>query len=112
LEDGEVVAESRRYAGSLDLDDDIGSVEQLGGVDLRDRSRGERLGLEVAEQRVGVVPELGGDDLDDVRGRHGWDLVEAGAELVGEDLGEQAGARGDELGQLDVGRSELFEGAA
>ena len=59
-----------------------------------------------------MVAELGGDDLDDVRGRHGWDLVEAGAELVGEDVGEQAGARGDELGQLDVGRSELFEGAA
>src|SRR3546814_19287674 len=59
-----------------------------------------------------MVPELGGEDLDDVRGRHGRDLVKAGAELVGEDLGEQAGARGAELGQLDVGRSELSEGAA
>ena len=56
--------------------------------------------------------ELAGDDLDDVVGSDRGDLVEAGAELVGEDVGEQSGAGGDELGELDVGRSELLEGAA
>src|SRR3546814_14752000 len=91
------------------MDDDGGGVVRLGGVDLRDRRGGERLGLEVAEQAVGMVPELGGADLDDVRGRHGRDLVKAGAELVGEDLGEQAGARRDRLGPLYVCRFELFE---
>ena len=36
FEDGEIGLQARGDAGSLDLDDDFGAVEQLSGVDLRD----------------------------------------------------------------------------
>ena len=89
------------------------AVGERGGVDLGDRRRRERLLVEPGEHLLRRGAELGGDH--GVRRRPGGDrrhLVEAGPELVGEHVGEQARARRDQLGQLHVGRAELLEAPA
>ena len=100
----QVALELLAQAGPADLDHDLGAVVERGGVDLADRRRAERLGVEVGENTASsgtskrVLEELLGHARRQRRGR-----VAAPAEGVDPLVGQQALGGGDELAELDVG---------
>jgi len=79
---------------------------------LGDRGRGEGLGIERLEHFVERSAQVGFDDSPNQIEGLGRDPVAQEAELVNKLLGKQALTRRDDLPELDVGRSEMFEGTA
>src|SRR3954466_2153223 len=77
-------------------------------MDLRDRSRGERLGVELDD---GVAEVLAHDPLD-LRERERRHLVDELRELLDVDVWEQVGARRKQLAELEERRAELLQRAA
>ena len=77
---------------ALDLDDDRRAVAQLRGVDLRDRRRGELLGLDVDEVRGLLGAELLVEGAPHVLERERLDAVEHLLELLDVRVGEHARA--------------------
>jgi hypothetical protein len=85
---------------------------QTSTVHLGHRRRRQRGVVEGAEELPDGSAELPLDDAPDPARRLGWHVVEQAPELGGQEPGEQAGARRDELAELDEGGSELDEAAA
>ncbi|MEZ5313974.1 MAG: hypothetical protein R2862_10195 [Thermoanaerobaculia bacterium] len=107
-EDG--VAAQRLAVSRLDdLEDDVLAGEQLRPVDLADRRRAERVGIDPLEHRDDRAVEVLLDDLLEAVERHGGQPVEQVLELVGDDLRQQVLAQRQDLAELDVGRSEDLE---
>src|SRR5207244_1480759 len=82
------------------------------GVHDRDRGAADGELVERRESRLERAAEGGLDGGAHRVERHGRPGIEAGAELVRRLVAEEPGRRGDELPELDVGRTELLEGQA
>ena len=106
--DGKVLAHPVRHRRPLHLDHHRRPVEQRGGVHLRDGGGGQRCAPDRGEDRGDGPTEVLDEHALDDRPRLGRHLVAAPLEL-GHELGrEDAVARGDDLAQLDVGRSQVL----
>ncbi len=94
------------------LDDDVLARLQPGPVDLGDRSRGDRVCVELGEDVFGraaeILLELGPDLLP----RHRRDLAVQAAEFLGPFGRQQVGAARQDLAELDEGRTQRLDGAA
>ena len=110
--DPQVVAHQPGDRRPLDLDHHPLAGPQGGGVDLGDRGGGQRAAVDPAERLVQREAQILLDDLAHDAERFGRDLVAAELELVHQLGGEDALARGDDLPQLDVRRSQAFRGHA
>ena len=104
--DGQVLPDQPGHLGPLDLDDDVLARPEPGVVDLGDRRRRQRLGVEAGEDRLQGPAEVLLHHPPDGGPRLGRHLVAALLELRHQRLGEHALAGGDDLAQLDVGRAE------
>ena len=93
-------------AGPPDLDDHLAPVLQQRRVDLRDRGRGERLGVDARER---LLSDGVADRALDPRERDRRNLVGELGELVDVDVGKQVGARRQQLPELHEGGAELLE---
>ena len=91
---------------SLHLDDDRGAVVEGRAVDLRDRRRCDRLSFEGGKDGFEGRSEVGLDDSTNEVKRLSRHLVATGDEFLHQLGGEDALAAGDDLAQLDVGRTE------
>ena len=111
--DLEVGVHERGHRRPLHLDHDPLAGDERGGVDLGDRRGGERArGRSTANTSSSGRPSsasMTARTSDHVLGRH---LVAALLALVDQLLGEEALARRDDLGELDVGRAEVLGGDA
>ena len=108
----QVLADQRRDGRALDLDHDRLARPQRRPVHLGDRGRRHGHGLEHAEHVFERSPEVGLDDeADGVEGL-GPDLIAQQPELADELLGEDPLPGRDDLPELDVGRTQAFEGVA
>jgi len=88
------------------LDDDLAARAQKRAVDLRDRGARERLLL---EPRENVQANVLVDDPASLRERERRHVVDELAQLVDVDVGQEIGARGEQLPELHVGGAELLE---
>ena len=106
---GEVVLHEGGDLGSLHLDDDFFAGVEAGAVHLGDRGRGDGLGRELAEHLLEGAAEIGLDAL--AHGCEGLsrDPVAQQLELADELGREDPLARGEDLAELDVGRTEPLE---
>ena len=95
--------------GAAHLHDHVAAASQQRGVDLCDRRRRERLGIDADED---VGRELLGDQALDLVEGHRGDVVDQLPELLDVGVREQIRPRGQQLPELDVGRPQLLEGAA
>ena len=82
---------------------------QDGPMDLAQGGGGHRRLLEIGEGLRHLHAQLGGDDGLDLGEREGLDLVLEPGEGVEDRRREQVRPRGEELADLDVGRSEALE---
>ena len=98
--------------GPLHLDDDALAGAQRGRVHLGDRRRRQRLVVDGGEHLVERPAQVLLDDPAHDRPRLGRHLVAAVLALAHQLLGEQALARRDDLGELDVGGPEVLGGDA
>ncbi len=105
----EVCVDLARRVRALDLDDDLAPVRQHGAVNLADRRRGERLGLELEEEALDRLPELLADQPLDLGERDLPDVVLEPAQLGDDVRRHDIGARGKELAELDERRPELVQ---
>ena len=96
-------------SGSPNLDRDLAAVREKGTVDLRDRCRRDRLGIDPEEQ-IGIEVLI--DHCFDLRERNRRHLVDEPAELLDVDIREQVGTAREQLSELDVRRPELLERAS
>jgi hypothetical protein len=78
----------------------------LPAVDLRNRRRSERVGIQAHEE---VRIELLVDHTLDRRERHGRHVVDEPTQLLHVRIGQQVGPGGEELPELDVRRAEILE---
>ena len=97
------------YAWDPDLDGDRPPVRKLRAMNLRNRSRRQRLGIDAGEQ---IRIEVHAHDRENLLERNRRQLVDEPAELLDVDIGQQVGPRGEELPELDVGGAELLERVA
>jgi hypothetical protein len=86
--------------GSLHLDDDLASVEELRAVDLADRGGCDRRALKRGEA-FRERPELGLQERVDRLGRCRGDAILQRCQLDGDGWGKQVGAGGENLAELD-----------
>ena len=93
-------------AGAAHLDDHVAAVRKQCRVDLSDRRRRERLGVDAHED---VWRQFLRDHLADLLERDRRDLVDELAELLDVNVRQEIRPRRQELPELDVGRPELFE---
>ena len=92
---------------SLHLHHRLATVVQRAGVDLGDRRRGERDGIEGGERLVRIDAEVGRDHLAHVVDADGRDPVEGAPARRGQGGREQPGRRGDELAELHERRAQV-----
>ena len=107
---GEVTTDELGDAGSLHLHDHVLARLQDGSVDLGDRRRRDRLPLELGKSRRERTGQLGLENRPHVLERLGRHLVAKQLELRDHLFGEDPFARGENLAELDVGRTESLEG--
>ena len=110
--DLQVLRDHLGHGGALHLHHHPLAGVQRRGVHLGDRSRRQRGALELGEEILERAPQLALDGGAHGVERFGGHLVATLLELVDEFLGEEALTRGDDLGQLDVGRAEMLDGDA
>ena len=108
-DDLEVDLHGRSRARPLHLDRHVALVVELGAVDLADRGRRQRHGVEFREELVDVASEFGRDQRPHVLEGQGGNVVLQPCELSGERRRDQVPARGQELAQLHVRRPEPLE---
>ena len=108
-ERGEVALHHVPDAGTLDLHDDGFTGSQPGAMRLTDRRRRQRFPLELGEDALDGVAQLGFQDLADGFGVGGRDAVLQLRQLVG-DLGRhEVDACGGDLTELDVDAARFLE---
>src|SRR5207302_10735211 len=95
---------------TLHLHYDVLTRAERGGVDLRDRRRRQRLALERTEHGFEGPQQILFDHAADDVERLWRHLIAALAEFDDERLGEDALARGDDLSELDVRRTQTVGG--
>jgi hypothetical protein len=109
IEEREVGLDLARCAGTLNLDGDLPAVGQRGAVDLADRRRGDRCGVEVEKRALEREIELGLDHLLDLLERERPHVVLEPAELH-DDVGRHdVRSRREQLTELHERRAELVE---
>ena len=106
----DVEADEGGHGAPLDLDHHPFSRPEGRGVHLGDRCGGHRSAVEGDEDLREGTTEFLLDGAANRRERLGRDPVAQQAELGDQLLGEDAFARGDDLAELDVGRTESLEG--
>ena len=102
----------RLDAGPLHLHHDGRAVGERGRVDLPDGGRRQRLGVEVGEEGVERLPQLGLDDGADGLEGHGRRVVLETGQLRRDFGRDEVGPRAQHLPQLDGRDAEVFEGEA
>ena len=110
--DPEVLVDELPDRRALHLHDDVLARAQRRAVHLRDRRRGEGLGVEPREHLLRAAAEVLLHHPADHRERLRRHLVAAPLELRDELLGEDPLAGADDLPELDVGGSEALGGEA
>ena len=110
--DLEVAVHRGADGGPLHLDDHLLTGEQGGHVHLGDRRRSQRGALEAGEHLLERAAQVGLDHLAHDVEVFGGHLVAQQGELGDEFVGEDAGPRGDDLPELDVGGAEILRGLA
>ena len=106
--DLEILMHEVVHRRSLHLDDDGGAVVKGRAVDLRDRRRCDWLSFEGGKDGFERRSEVGLDDSTNEVKRLSRHLVPAGDKFLHQLGGEDALAAGDDLAQLDVGRTECL----
>ena len=110
--DPEILVHEVVHRRTLHLHDNRGAVVEGRAVDLCDRRCGDRLPFEGGENGFERRSEVGLDDSANEVERLGRHLVTAGDEFLHQLGGEDALAAGDDLAQLDVGRTERLGAVA
>ena len=109
VQQADILAHDAIDTGANDLDHDLLAAVQLGGVNLGDRRRGHRLGLERRERFLDRLAQL---DLDHGAGGlagEGGDLILQPFEFIGDIRRQQIAARRQHLAELDEDRSQRFQ---
>ena len=109
VEQDRVALQQLAVSGLHDLDDDHAAVEELRLVDLADRGRTERIGIDPGEHRDHRTLQVLLDDLFQAVERHRGQAVEEVLELVGDLGGQDVLAQREHLPELDVGGPEDLE---
>lgn len=113
LQDLDVGLDDAPQPRPLHLDHHLGArPDELGGMDLSQRGRGERLRIEAAEDALDRSPELALDDPPRLLSGERNSLILELLELLGDVERNEVGTGGQELAQLDERRPELLERAA
>ncbi len=105
----EVVNHAFADAGALNFDRDMATIAQDGFVDLSDGGGGEGLGVNFLKGSGDADAEFLGDDSFDILEWERLDFILEACEGLDVGGGDELGARGEELAELDVGGSEFFE---
>jgi hypothetical protein len=101
LEVGQVVADGPGDVGILDLDrDGLAGFAEPRPVHLAQGGRGEGVGLEVLEERLGLASQLVAHELAEQGEVHGGGLEVQPSQDVGEFLGHHVGIVGQDLTDL------------
>src|SRR5919112_151424 len=107
----EIAFDPARRLGPLHLDGHGLPATQHGPVDLPDARRAERHRVERGEQLIDGSPELALDNLLGKPCRHGRSRVLEFLELGEYSFRQNVRACGEDLPELDEGRSQIVEGA-
>ena len=105
----EVVVDHAGHARAQHLDRDLGAVVQASEMDLRDRGRGDRLGVELGKYLADGAAQTALDFSDRQRRIEGWDVVLQLRELVGNIGRQQIASRRKHLTKFHEDRAEGFE---
>ena len=105
----EVGFDLARRVRPLHFDGNAAPVREHGAVNLADRRRGERLGLELEEEPLDRLPELFSDHTLDLGERDRPHVVLEPAQLGDDVRRDDVGSRREQLAELDERRAELVE---
>jgi len=105
----EVLGDLHADAGTLDFDDDLAAVAQGGGVDLAERSGGERRSVETGKRLGDAHAQFAHDNLLGLLVRESRDLVLKTFERLHVGGRDQVGPAGEDLADLDVSGPHRFE---
>ncbi len=94
---------------TLNLDDDVAAVRKRRPVDLADRRRRRRDRIELLEEALDRLAELGADHVLHLLVRERRDVVLEPAELGDDVRRENVRPHREQLAELDEGRAELVE---
>lgn len=108
----QILGDERADLRPLHLDHHPLAGDQFSRMDLGDGRGGQRRVVDPGEHRTETGAEFLFDHLLDGRPWLGADLIAAALELGDQLGGKQAITGGNDLPELDVGRSELFCGAS